>query len=53
MSGPVLFIIGLTLAVLLMAALFLLSLRIRNFSIVDIAWSALFTPLVLLYAALA
>ena len=53
MSGPGLFIPGLALAVSLMAALFLLSLRIRNFSIVDIAWSALFTPLVLLYAALA
>jgi steroid 5-alpha reductase family enzyme len=36
-----------------MAAVFLVSLRIRNFSIVDIAWSAIFTPLALLYATLA
>jgi steroid 5-alpha reductase family enzyme len=53
MSGPGLVVLGLGTAALLMAALFLLALRIRNFSIVDIAWSALFTPLVLLYATLA
>jgi steroid 5-alpha reductase family enzyme len=53
MSGLGLFILGLGLAAVLMAAVFLIALRIRNFSIVDIAWSALFTPLVLLYATLA
>ena len=52
MSGPGLFILGLGLAAALMAAVFLVSLRIRNFSIVDIAWSAIFTPLVLLYTTL-
>ncbi len=52
MSGPALFILGLGLAAVLMAAVFAASLRIRNFSIVDIAWSAVFTPLVLLYASL-
>ena len=53
MSALVLFVLGLGLAALLMATVFLGALRIRNFSIVDIAWSAVFTPLVLLYAALA
>jgi steroid 5-alpha reductase family enzyme len=52
-SGPALFTLGLGTAALLMAALFLVAQRISNFSIVDIAWSALFTPLVLLYATLA
>ncbi len=52
MSGPGQFILGLGLAASMMAALFLVALRIRNFSIVDIAWSAAFTPLALLYAAL-
>lgn len=36
----------------LMAAAFLVARRIDNFSIVDIAWSANFTPLVAVYAAL-
>jgi steroid 5-alpha reductase family enzyme len=53
MSGPGLFFLGLGLAAALMAAVFAVSLRIRNFSIVDIAWSAIFTPLVLLHATLA
>ena len=52
-SGPALFVLTLGLAAALMAAVFLLALRIRNFSIVDIAWSAAFTPMVLLYATLA
>jgi steroid 5-alpha reductase family enzyme len=52
-SGPGLFVLGLGLAAALMAAVFVVSLRIRNFSIVDIAWSAAFTPLALLYATLA
>jgi steroid 5-alpha reductase family enzyme len=52
-SGTALFALGLGLAAALMAAVFLLALRIRNFSIVDVAWSAAFTPLVLLYATLA
>jgi steroid 5-alpha reductase family enzyme len=52
MSGPGLFVLGLGLSAALMAAAFVVSLRIRNFSIVDIAWSATFTPLVLLYATL-
>jgi len=45
------------LAVLLMAlsmsAVFLLALRLRNFSIVDVAWSLHFTLLAVLYAAFA
>lgn len=53
MSGPGIFILGLGFAGILMAAVFLVALRIRNFSIVDIAWSAVFTPLALLYATLA
>jgi steroid 5-alpha reductase family enzyme len=53
MNGPALFGLGLGLAALLMAAVFLIARRIRNFSILDIAWSALFTPLVLLDATLA
>lgn len=52
MSGATLLVLGLGLAAALMALVFLIALRIRNFSIVDIAWSALFTPLVLLYSAL-
>jgi steroid 5-alpha reductase family enzyme len=52
MNGAGLFILSLGLAAALMAAVFLVSLRIRNFSIVDIAWSASFTPLVLLHAIL-
>ena len=52
MSGPGLFGMGLGLAAALMAAVLLVALRIRNFSIVDIAWSVVFTPLVVLYAAL-
>ena len=53
MSGPVLFTLGLGLAAAVMAAVFVVSLRARNFSLVDIAWSAIFTPLALLYATLA
>lgn len=53
MSAPSLLVLGFGLAAALMAAAFLVSLRIRNFSIVDLAWSAIFTPLVLLYAILA
>lgn len=53
MSGPELLILGLGLAAVLMGLVFVVALRIRNFSIVDIAWSAAFTPLVLLYAGLA
>jgi steroid 5-alpha reductase family enzyme len=52
MSGPTLFLLGLGLAASMMAAVFLVALRIRNFSIVDIAWAAAFTPLALLYASL-
>ena len=52
MSTPLLLVSGLALAAVLMAAVFLVALRLRNFSIVDIAWSAVFTPLVLLYATL-
>jgi steroid 5-alpha reductase family enzyme len=52
MSGPGLFLQGLGLAGSMMAAVFLVALRVRNFSIVDVAWSAAFTPLVLLYAGL-
>ena len=52
MSGPALVALGLGLAAALMAAAFLLAVRIRNFSIVDIAWSAAFAPTVLLYATL-
>lgn len=50
MSGLALLGLGGGLAALVMAAVFLLSLRIRNFSVVDVAWSAVFTPLALLYA---
>ncbi|MET0556260.1 MAG: DUF1295 domain-containing protein [Vicinamibacteria bacterium] len=53
MSGPTLFGLGALLSAVLMAAVFLLALRIRNFSVVDIAWSAVFAPLALLDAALA
>lgn len=53
MSGLEIFILGVGLAGILMVAVFLVALRIRNFSIVDIAWSAVFTPLALLYATLA
>ena len=51
MSGPALLGLGGGLAALVMAAVFLLSLRIRNFSVVDVAWSAVFTPLAVLYAS--
>jgi steroid 5-alpha reductase family enzyme len=53
LSGLGLFVLGLCLAAAAMGGVFVLSLRIRNFSIVDVAWSAVFTPLVLLYATLA
>ena len=53
MSPLALFGIGLLLTGLVMALVFAAALRLRNFSIVDVAWSANFTPLVLLYAALA
>ena len=53
MSGPGLFAAGLGLSAALMAVVFLVALRLRNFSIVDIAWSGVFTPLVLLAAAFA
>lgn len=52
MSVPELFVAGLALAAAVMAAVFRVALRVRNFSIVDIAWSAVFTPLVVLYASL-
>jgi steroid 5-alpha reductase family enzyme len=52
-SGPGLFALGLGLAAAVMAAVFLVARHIRNLSIVDVAWSGLFTPLALLYAALA
>ncbi len=48
-----LFVLGLGLAAASMAVVFQVSLRIRNFSIVDIAWSAIFTPLVVLFATVA
>ena len=51
--SPVPSLLDLGLAALLMAVVFLIALRIRNFSIVDIAWSALFAPLVLALRALA
>jgi steroid 5-alpha reductase family enzyme len=44
---------GLALACLLMAVVWLWALRIHNASIVDAAWSALFTPLTWLFVALA
>jgi steroid 5-alpha reductase family enzyme len=44
--------VGAGLAALLMAAVFLLARRLRNFSIVDVAWAAVFTPLALLDAGL-
>jgi steroid 5-alpha reductase family enzyme len=52
-SGPALLGVGAGLAAAAMAAVFVLALRIRNFSVVDVAWSAVFTPLAVLYAALA
>ncbi len=52
MSALGLFALSTGLAALLMAAVFLAALRLRNFSIVDVAWSATFTPLVLLHALL-
>jgi steroid 5-alpha reductase family enzyme len=51
-SPVALFVLGLLLAASVMAAVFAAALRLRNFSIVDVAWSANFTPLVLLYAVL-
>lgn len=53
MSGLALFASAAALAALLMAGVFALALRLRNFSIVDVAWSALFAPLAVLYAAAA
>ena len=50
MSGPELFVAGLLLSSVVMAGTFLAALRVRNFSIVDVAWSAVFTPLVLIPA---
>ena len=40
------------LMIVLMSGVFLVSQRIRNAGIVDIAWSFGFTPVALLYAAL-
>ena len=45
----VLFLIGLVLSCLLMAAIWLVAVRIRNAGIVDIAWALGFAPLALLY----
>jgi len=42
---------GLVFAALLMAAVWAIAVRIRNAGIVDVAWAASFTPLVLLYAS--
>jgi steroid 5-alpha reductase family enzyme len=42
---------GLVFAVLLMAGVWALAVRIRNAGIVDIAWTASFVPLALLYAS--
>lgn len=53
MSAPLLLGLGLLAVVLVMSALWLLGLRRRNFSYVDIGWSANFALLALLYAALA
>jgi steroid 5-alpha reductase family enzyme len=50
-SPLALFVLGLLLMGLVMALVFVAALRLRNFSIVDVAWSANFTPLALLYAA--
>jgi steroid 5-alpha reductase family enzyme len=50
MNPLALFVLGVLLCAGVMAAVFALALRLRNFSIVDIAWSANFTPLALLYA---
>ncbi len=53
MTGPGLFAASLGLAAGVMAGTFLVARRVRNFSIVDVAWSAVFTPLVLIPATLA
>jgi steroid 5-alpha reductase family enzyme len=53
MSGPALLGLGAGLAALSMILVFALALRIRNFSVVDVAWSAVFTPLAVIYAVLA
>jgi steroid 5-alpha reductase family enzyme len=46
----VLFLLGVALMAAVMAAVFALARKLRNFSIVDVAWSANFTLLALLYA---
>ena len=53
MSTLGLLALALVLAAATMAVVFLVALLIRNFSIVDIAWSAIFSPLVVLFATLA
>jgi steroid 5-alpha reductase family enzyme len=49
MSPPALFLIGLGLSSLLMAAVWWLAMHIRNAGIVDIAWALGFAPLALFY----
>jgi steroid 5-alpha reductase family enzyme len=45
--------LGLAVAVAVMAAVWALSLHLKNASVVDVAWSLLFTPLVWLYMEIA
>lgn len=52
MTAAGLLLAGTLLVGWLMALVFGIALRLRNFSIVDIAWLANFTPLALLYAGL-
>ena len=52
MSAAALLTLALLLAAGSMTAVFTLARRIDNYSIVDVAWSLIFTPLALLYAAL-
>jgi steroid 5-alpha reductase family enzyme len=47
---PSLLAVGLGFLVLMMVAVWLLSLRLRNAGIVDVAWSAAFTPVAVAYA---
>ena len=53
MSALLLIALGTLLVFLIMTALWLLGIRHRNFSYVDIGWSGNFALLALLYAALA
>ena len=50
---PSLLAVGLAFLALLMVGVWLLSLRLRNAGIVDVAWSAAFTPVAVMYVWLA